>query len=64
MFVSDLTQLGGISMGTPISGTNKTDHLDITEMVLKWAIKHDLKIQIKSLIHLYYVLIPGFFKSC
>lgn len=63
MFVSDLTQLGGVSTGTPISGTNKTDHLDITEMVLKWAIKHNLKIEIKSLIQVYHVLIPGFFNS-
>jgi len=36
-FVSDLWQVSGFSQGTPISSTNKTDHLDITEILLKVA---------------------------
>jgi len=32
-FVSDLRQVGGFS-GTPVSSTNKTDHHDITEILL------------------------------
>jgi len=34
-FVSDLQQIGGFSLGTPVSSTNKTDRHDITEMLLK-----------------------------
>ena len=34
-FDSDLRQVGGFSLGTPVSSTNKTDHHDITEMLLK-----------------------------
>ena len=31
-FDSDLRQVGGFSLGTPVSSTNKTDHHDITEI--------------------------------
>ena len=31
-FDSDLGQVGGFSLGTPVSSTNKTDHHDITEI--------------------------------
>ena len=34
-FVSDLRQ---VSPGTPVSSTNKTDHHDITEILLKVAL--------------------------
>jgi hypothetical protein len=34
-FVSDLWQVGGFSPGPPLSSTNKTDHHDITEILLK-----------------------------
>jgi hypothetical protein len=34
-FVSDLRQVGGFSMGPPVSSTNKTYHHDITEILLK-----------------------------
>jgi hypothetical protein len=34
-FVSDLWQVGGFSPGPPLSSTNKTDHQDMTEMLLK-----------------------------
>ena len=34
-FVSDLWQVGGFSLGTPVSPTNKTDRHDITEIFLK-----------------------------
>ena len=34
-FVSDLRQVGGFSLYTPVSCTNKTDHQDITEILLK-----------------------------
>jgi hypothetical protein len=37
MFVSDLWQVGGFLQGTPVSSTNKTDHYDITEILLKVA---------------------------
>ena len=37
-FVSDLRQVGGFFPGTPVSSTNKTDHHDITEIVLKVAL--------------------------
>ena len=33
--VSDLRQIGGVSPGTPVSSTNKTDRHDIAEIVLK-----------------------------
>ena len=36
-FVSDLRQVGCFS-GTPISSTNKTDHHDITEILMKVAL--------------------------
>jgi hypothetical protein len=55
MLVSDLTQVGGVSTDTPTSWTNKTDHLEKIEMVLKWPIKHNLKTEIKSLNQVYYV---------
>jgi hypothetical protein len=34
-FVSDLWKVGVFSQGTPVSSTNKTDHHDITEILLK-----------------------------
>jgi len=34
-FVSDLRQVGGFLCETPVSSTNKTDHHDITEILLK-----------------------------
>jgi hypothetical protein len=37
-FVSDLRQVGGFSLGTPVSSTNKTDRHDITEILLKVAL--------------------------
>ena len=37
-FVSDLQQVGGFFSGTPVSSTNKTDHNDITEILLKVAL--------------------------
>jgi hypothetical protein len=37
-FVSDLRQVGGFLLSTPGSSTNKTDHHDITEILLKLAL--------------------------
>ena len=37
-FVSDLQQVGGFSPGPPVSSINKTDHHDITEILLKVAL--------------------------
>jgi hypothetical protein len=37
-FVSDLQQVWGFSLGAPVSRTNKTDHHDITEILLKVAL--------------------------
>jgi len=37
-FVSELRQIGGFFPGTPLSSTNKTDHHDITEILLKMGI--------------------------
>ena len=37
-FVSELRQVGRISPGPPVSSTNKTDHHDITEILLKVAL--------------------------
>jgi hypothetical protein len=37
-FVSDLQQVGGFFPGTPVSSINKTDHNDITEILLKVAL--------------------------
>jgi len=37
-FVSDLRQVVGFSQGTPVSHTNKTDHHDINEILLKVAL--------------------------
>ena len=34
-FVSDIRQVGGFSPGTPVSSTNKPDHHDIIEILLK-----------------------------
>ena len=34
-FVSDFRQVGGFSLGTPISSTNKIDRHDIAEILLK-----------------------------
>ena len=36
--VSDLRQVGGFIPGTPVSSTNKTDHHDMTEILLKVAL--------------------------
>jgi hypothetical protein len=38
MFVSNLWQVGGFSMGTPVSSTNKTDRHQIIEILLKVAL--------------------------
>ena len=39
-FVSDLRQVGWISLGTrPVTSTNKTDRHDITEILLKVVLK-------------------------
>jgi hypothetical protein len=41
--VSNLRQIGGFP-GTPVSSTNKTDHRDITEIVLNMSLKdHNAK---------------------
>jgi hypothetical protein len=37
-FVSDLWQVGGFLWVSPVSSTNKTDHHDITEILLKVAL--------------------------
>jgi len=37
-FVSDLQQVGGFSLGSPISSTNKTYRHDITEILVKVAL--------------------------
>ena len=37
-FVSDLRQVDGFFLGTPISSTIQTDHHDITEILLKVAL--------------------------
>ena len=37
-FVSDLPQVGGVSPGTPVSCTNKTDRPDITDISWKVAL--------------------------
>jgi hypothetical protein len=36
--ISDLRQVGGFCLGTPVSTTNKTDLHDISEILLKVAI--------------------------
>jgi hypothetical protein len=36
-FVSDSRQVGGFFPGIPVSSTNKTDHRDTTEILLKVA---------------------------
>ena len=38
-FVSALRQVSGFLPGTPVSSTNKTDRHDITEVLLKVALK-------------------------
>jgi len=37
-FVSDLQQVGGFLLGTPVSSTNKTDHHDIAKILLTVAL--------------------------
>ena len=37
-FASDLLQVGGFSLGTTVSSTDKTDRHDITEILLKVAL--------------------------
>ena len=38
-FVSGLQQVGGFTRGTLVSSTNKTDRHDMTEILLKVALK-------------------------
>jgi hypothetical protein len=38
MFISDLRQAGGFSLGTAISSINKNDRHDITEILLKGSL--------------------------
>ena len=38
MFVSDLWQVSGFLPGTPVSSTNKADHHNITDILLKVAL--------------------------
>ena len=38
-FVSDLRQVGGFSPSTTVSSSNKTDRHDITEILMKVALK-------------------------
>ena len=37
-FVSDLRQVGGFILGTPVSCNNKSDHHDTAELLLKLAL--------------------------
>jgi hypothetical protein len=37
-FISDLRQVGGFSLDTPVSSINNTDRHDITEILLKVAL--------------------------
>ena len=37
-FVSDIRQVDGFFPGSPVDTTNKTDHHDITEILLKVAL--------------------------
>ena len=37
-FISDLRQVSGFSLDTPVSSTNNTDRHDITEILLKKAL--------------------------
>ena len=37
-FVNGLRQVGGFSLGTPVTYTNKTDHHDVAEILLKVAL--------------------------
>jgi hypothetical protein len=38
-FVNDLRQISGFLLILPVTSTNKTDHRDITEILLKVALK-------------------------
>ena len=38
--VSDLRQVGGLSPGTPVSSTNKTDCHDIAKHIVESNVKH------------------------
>jgi hypothetical protein len=52
-FVSDIREVGDFPPGTPVSSTKKTDHHDITEILLEVAlntINHN-----KPSIHVYYM---------
>jgi hypothetical protein len=50
-FVSDLGQVNGLfSPGPPVSSTNKTDRHDITEILLKVALKHHQICEIVALL--------------
>ena len=40
-FVSDLWQVGGFLLGTPVSSINKTDRHDTTEILLKVALTYN-----------------------
>jgi hypothetical protein len=47
-FASDLLQVGGFSLGTPVSSTDKTDRHDITEILLKVALNTIIQAQPSS----------------
>jgi hypothetical protein len=51
-FVKDLQQVHGLSAGTAISSTNKTDCNDITEMLLKVALNTITLTHIEATNHL------------
>jgi hypothetical protein len=60
-FVSDLRQVGGFLRVTPVSSTNKTDHQDITEILLKVAL-NTINLNLKLIYHVsyqitYYILL-------
>jgi hypothetical protein len=38
LFISDLQQVSDFLPGTPVSSTSKTDHHDLTEILLKVAL--------------------------
>ena len=73
-FVSDLRQVGGFSLGTPVYSTNNTDSHDINEILLRVALntitltpyfieqKHDRRIRYKFYNiehHLFLLTIPA-----
>jgi len=44
--VSDLQEVGGFFPGTPVSSTNKIDHYDVTEMLLKVALANTITLNL------------------